>query len=151
MEIVVIFSDIIFGLSQQNHDINTLVKLGTWQMRSKYLNSKPLVSKCSYVLIGLEIVRTYSRHFIEDVAQILLYFISNINLLLKQIKIIHSRVSLNINWSFFRRIHLIHIRYQDAVDLQSQFFFSSLAYGPHYLLGKSIVNIFFVIVHCNKR
>ena len=53
-----ILANILFSLSQEHHNINTLVKLSTRQMGPEDLETKSIVSKSPDMLVSPEIMGT---------------------------------------------------------------------------------------------
>ena len=149
MQIVVVVSDVLLSFSEQHHDVYTLVQLSTWQVGSDDFKSKFNIDQFTNVLIGLEIMGTESRHFVEDVTQILLYFVVHVNLLFKKIKVIHTRVSLDIIWSRHCWIDLFHIWNENAMNLHPEVFLYLLTDRPNHAFRKGLIDVFFVVVYSN--
>lgn len=68
MDVVVILGYELSELSQQLHNINTLLKLLRWKMRWDEVHLELLFGKYTHMLICLEIMWRKSRHLIEDTA-----------------------------------------------------------------------------------
>ncbi len=58
MQVVMILTNIFLSLSQEYHNINTLIKLGTRQMGSEDFQTQSIVSKSPNMLVSPEIMRT---------------------------------------------------------------------------------------------
>ena len=68
MDIIVILGHELSELSQQLHNINTLLKLLRRKMRRYQVHLKLLFGKYTHMLVRLEVMRRQSRHLIEDTA-----------------------------------------------------------------------------------
>lgn len=68
MDIIVILGHEFSELSQQLHNINTLLKLLGRKMRRDEVHLQLLFSEHTHMLVCLEIMRSESRHLIEDTA-----------------------------------------------------------------------------------
>lgn len=66
VDVVVILRDELAQLSQQLHNINTLLKLLGRKMRRHEVHLKLFFGKYTHMLVCLEVMRRQSRHLIED-------------------------------------------------------------------------------------
>ena len=68
MDVVVILRYELSELSEQLHNVDTLLKLLGWQMRRYEVHLELLFGKYTHMLVCLEVMRRKSRHLIEDTA-----------------------------------------------------------------------------------
>ena len=109
MQIVVVISDVLLGLLQQEHDINSLFDLLGREMAAKYVDVQLFGAVDANVLIGAIVVGPVRIHLVKDLAQILLNLKTHRDLLLKKVKVVHLSPSLNVGRSFLERVSLLHV------------------------------------------
>jgi hypothetical protein len=68
MDVVVVLGHELSELSEQLHNINTLLKLLGWKMRRHEVHLELLFGEYTHMLVCLEVMRRESRHLIEDTA-----------------------------------------------------------------------------------
>jgi hypothetical protein len=68
VNVVVILGHELSELSQQLHNIDTLLKLLGWKMRRYEVHLELLFGEYTHMLVCLEVMRRKSRHLIEDTA-----------------------------------------------------------------------------------
>ena len=130
VQVVVIVANVLLGLSKKDHDVNALVQLCAWQMRTEYIKAKLHLAQGSDVFIGPEVMWTEGRHLVEDMPKVFLDFIPDVYLLLEQIKIVHACIALDVDRTLLFGVELGHVWDQDTMDLHSQLLLCCLTYRP---------------------
>jgi len=92
VDVVVILRNKLAELSQQLHDVNTLLKLLGWKMRRYEVHLKLLFGEYTHMLVCLEVMRRQSRHLIEDTTKIMADFFLHTDLLFEKIHIAHVNI-----------------------------------------------------------
>ena len=69
-----VISDVRLGLSQENHDVDTLLDLLRWEMRLEHVNVELVVAEDPNVFVGTVVMGPECIHLVEDLAQVLLHF-----------------------------------------------------------------------------
>ena len=95
-------------------------------MRTEHVKAKLHLAQGSDVFIGPEVMWTEGRHLVEDMPKVFLDFVADVNLLLKQIKVIHAGIALDVDRTLLFGVELGHVRDQDTMDLHSQLLLSCL-------------------------
>ena len=83
MDVVTVFTHKLTQVSQELKDIDSLLKLLSWQMTLNDIHLELLFCENSHVLIGLEIVRCQCRHLVEDLTKVMFYLFFDTYLLLE--------------------------------------------------------------------
>ena len=83
MDVVTVFTHKLTQVSQELKDIDSLLKLLSWQMTLNDIHLELLFCENSHVLIGLEIVRCQRRHLVEDLTKVMFHLFFDTYLLLE--------------------------------------------------------------------
>ena len=124
MEIIMILANVLLGFTQKAHDVYSLFELLARQMTGHDFDAKLVVSNGPHVLISLEIVRRHSRHLIERRPQELFDLVAHVDLLFKQVQVVHSRVFREVCDQSLKWVDLVHVGYKYLVDAFSELSFS---------------------------
>jgi hypothetical protein len=99
------------------------------------------------VLISPEIVGREGTHFVKDMAQKAPNLFFHVDLLLKEVKLIHSSVHTDVIGSVGDGVELSELGNENLMYLLSQIFLDCTADGRSHIFGESFVNFLLVIVH----
>jgi len=151
VQVVMVVLDVPLCFSQQKHDINTLLNLLWWEMRSQYTNVQLVFTEHTDVLISSVIVGPECIHLVENLGKVIPNLILDRDLLFKKVQVIHLGPSLHIDDLRLQWVGLFHVGDQYLMDLLTKFFFCLLANRVHNKLREGFVHIFLVVVNCDLR
>lgn len=102
------------------------------------------------MLVGPEIVGRQGTHLVEDVAQEAADFLLHVDLLLKEVELVHPGVDTHVVRSVGDRIELLKLRDENLMDLLSQVFFHCATNRRSHILGESFVDLLLVVIDCSS-
>ena len=70
MKVVVVSRNVLVCLTQQQHDVKTLLELLRWKMALQNVEAKFVKTQHTHVLVCFAVMGGHSRQFIENVAKV---------------------------------------------------------------------------------
>ena len=119
-------------------------------MRGHNYDSILIPSKDTHVLVSPEIMGRQGTHLVEDMAQETANFLLHVDLLLKEVELVHPGVHTHVIRGIGNRIELFKLRDENLMDLLSQVLFHCAADRRSHILGESFVDFLLVVIDCGR-